>query len=318
MSAYRGKTQKDEVRDDEGRRRFHGAFTGGFSAGYFNSVGSQEGWEPATFQSSRENRAQGQTKGAQQRPEDFMDEEDGLLGRELQAQLPYDTLGEASKQLLRRQVEKEAVGSVIPAMGMVDELLAPTDVAVGKKLLQMMGWKEGVGVGSRQHRQRRKKKRKKGGGEEGGEEEEEEDEEDDFDSAALLPDHLRHDASLVQQGKIMFSRPTVGVTVLPTAKNDQYGLGFDPAKDAPEFNAFRLQQGGGGRGAGDDDRGVYRMGDVLGKGTSSRAGRRNVMGFALDEEEDDVYDSMGGGGGGGGGGEEGREEVVGKWERMSI
>jgi len=32
-----------QVRDDEGRRRFHGAFTGGFSAGYYNSVGSKEG-----------------------------------------------------------------------------------------------------------------------------------------------------------------------------------------------------------------------------------------------------------------------------------
>lgn len=32
-----------EVRDEEGRQRFHGAFTGGFSAGYFNSVGSKEG-----------------------------------------------------------------------------------------------------------------------------------------------------------------------------------------------------------------------------------------------------------------------------------
>lgn len=32
-----------QVRDDQGRRRFHGAFTGGYSAGYFNTVGSKEG-----------------------------------------------------------------------------------------------------------------------------------------------------------------------------------------------------------------------------------------------------------------------------------
>ena len=32
-----------QVRDEEGRRRFHGAFTGGFSAGYYNTVGSKEG-----------------------------------------------------------------------------------------------------------------------------------------------------------------------------------------------------------------------------------------------------------------------------------
>lgn len=33
-----------QVRDENGRQRLHGAFKGGFSAGYFNSVGSKEGW----------------------------------------------------------------------------------------------------------------------------------------------------------------------------------------------------------------------------------------------------------------------------------
>lgn len=32
-----------QVRDEKGRQRFHGAFTGGFSAGYFNTVGTKEG-----------------------------------------------------------------------------------------------------------------------------------------------------------------------------------------------------------------------------------------------------------------------------------
>lgn len=32
------------VKDEKGRyKRFHGAFTGGFSAGYFNTVSSKEG-----------------------------------------------------------------------------------------------------------------------------------------------------------------------------------------------------------------------------------------------------------------------------------
>ncbi|KAJ1925192.1 hypothetical protein IWQ60_004720 [Tieghemiomyces parasiticus] len=42
-----------EARDEQGNRRFHGAFTGGFSAGYFNTVGSKEGWAPQAFYSSR-------------------------------------------------------------------------------------------------------------------------------------------------------------------------------------------------------------------------------------------------------------------------
>ncbi|RKP11597.1 hypothetical protein BJ684DRAFT_12702 [Piptocephalis cylindrospora] len=70
---------KQEVTDEQGRRRFHGAFTGGYSAGYFNTVGSKEGWAPQSFRSSRTSRHQwkddeGERAGA--RPEDFMDEED--------------------------------------------------------------------------------------------------------------------------------------------------------------------------------------------------------------------------------------------------
>lgn len=37
------KAKEQYVTDWKGRRRFHGAFTGGFSAGYFNTVGTKEG-----------------------------------------------------------------------------------------------------------------------------------------------------------------------------------------------------------------------------------------------------------------------------------
>ena len=37
------KEKEQYVTDSQGRRRFHGAFTGGFSAGYFMTVGSKEG-----------------------------------------------------------------------------------------------------------------------------------------------------------------------------------------------------------------------------------------------------------------------------------
>ena len=68
---------EQEVRDEQGRRRLHGAFTGGFSAGYYNTVGSREGWTPQQFRSSRRD---GDRAGAAARPqqtaEDFMDDED--------------------------------------------------------------------------------------------------------------------------------------------------------------------------------------------------------------------------------------------------
>jgi G patch domain-containing protein 1 len=75
-----------EALDAEGRRRFHGAFTGGFSAGYFNTVGSAEGWAPSTFHSSRAARAAPRA----QRVEDFIDaEDDELMGGRLAASAAY-------------------------------------------------------------------------------------------------------------------------------------------------------------------------------------------------------------------------------------
>ena len=73
------------VTDEQGRQRFHGAFTGGFSAGYFNTVGSEEGFKPQTFVSSRTQRAQ----AVNQKAADYMDEADGLLGAALTANKVY-------------------------------------------------------------------------------------------------------------------------------------------------------------------------------------------------------------------------------------
>lgn len=65
-------TWKQEVTDAQGRKRLHGAFTGGYSAGYFNTVGSKEGWTPSTFVSSRTARH----KAVEKTVLDYMDDED--------------------------------------------------------------------------------------------------------------------------------------------------------------------------------------------------------------------------------------------------
>ena len=83
---------KDQiVVDKQGKRRFHGAFTGGFSAGYFNTVGSKEGWTPSTFVSSKKKKQDADTDQGFSRvqlPEDFMDDDDfsehGIAPRKLQ------------------------------------------------------------------------------------------------------------------------------------------------------------------------------------------------------------------------------------------
>lgn len=70
---------KQEAKDSLGRKRFHGAFTGGFTAGYHNTVGSKEGWTPASFKSSRGEKSSPNSSSktfSKSTILDFMDEED--------------------------------------------------------------------------------------------------------------------------------------------------------------------------------------------------------------------------------------------------
>ncbi|KAJ5904443.1 hypothetical protein N7504_006826 [Penicillium tannophilum] len=131
---------KQEVTDERGRKRLHGAFTGGFSAGYFNSVGSKEGWTPATFVSSRQNRAR-DAKPAAQRPEDFMDEED--LREQEESRNLNTTEGFAGFGSTEADATRRA--------GLMD-LLKIGGETMGVKLLKKMGWREGQGIGPKVRR----------------------------------------------------------------------------------------------------------------------------------------------------------------------
>ncbi|KAJ8102903.1 hypothetical protein POJ06DRAFT_294203 [Lipomyces tetrasporus] len=126
---------KQEARDERGRKRFHGAFTGGFSAGYFNSVGSSEGWTPSTFKSSRTARADQKVF----RPEDFMDEEDLAEQRadeRLVAAAPFSTISASSTQSISGTDVQDLLRG-----GRGGE-------SVGYELLRKMGWKPGFGIGA--------------------------------------------------------------------------------------------------------------------------------------------------------------------------
>jgi G patch domain-containing protein 1 len=135
---------KQEVTDEQGRKRFHGAFTGGYSAGYFNSVGSKEGWTPSTFVSSRTNRAKDQQGHSrqQQRPEDFMDEEDHAeaeAAKTVATRDGFDGIGETADDKIRRNA--------------LIDLMRPKGASIGTRLLQKMGWKLGQGIGPKVMRQ---------------------------------------------------------------------------------------------------------------------------------------------------------------------
>ncbi|CAN9148031.1 unnamed protein product [Alternaria alternata] len=130
---------KQTVTDEKGRRRLHGAFTGGFSAGYFNTVGSKEGWTPKTFVSSRANRNKDQPSGQAQRAEDFMDEEDlaaAAESRQLETAQNFAGIGEAG-----RANDDGLFG-----------LFVTQEETMGVKLAQKMGWRRDQGIGRKVRR----------------------------------------------------------------------------------------------------------------------------------------------------------------------
>lgn len=121
--------------DAQGRRRFHGAFTGGFSAGFFNTVGSLEGWTPAEFKSSRSDKADRKV----QRPEDYMDEEDvGEFGIAPQVVRAKDEFANKKKRK-----KKLFADGPIPGEPVLETLLSSGNETVGYLLLRNMGLKHG-------------------------------------------------------------------------------------------------------------------------------------------------------------------------------
>jgi len=132
------------VRDVNGIRRFHGAFTGGFSAGHFNTVNTPQGWYPKQFKSSRE----AKSDNNKQKPEDFMDDEDlGAFGFAAQAIKTKSSFQRGAEPSAPPQAG--AARSVIPLGGLLEQLVMPVNNTVGETLLINQGWRPGKGVGPR-------------------------------------------------------------------------------------------------------------------------------------------------------------------------
>ncbi|KAK1407403.1 hypothetical protein QVD17_39019 [Tagetes erecta] len=268
---------KQEVRDEEGRRRFHGAFSGGFSAGYFNTVGSKEGWTPQTFTSSRKNRAEIK----QQDLSNFLDEDEKaeLEGNSLGTSMQFDTFGFTAAEIARKQSEKEQNErpSAIPGPA-PDELVVPATDPIGVRLMLKMGWRRGQSIKSSKstHYDARREARKAflalGGSEDAKVE-------GDMETVAELPSD---DINQLQK-----STP---VYVL-NPKQDMYGLGYDPFKGAPEFRENKRSHLPGNRESG--HKRVIPKKD----GLFSFKPRNVAPGFGigaleeLDAEDEDVYAS---------------------------
>ncbi|KAK3598891.1 hypothetical protein CHS0354_036196 [Potamilus streckersoni] len=246
------------AKDKLGRQRFHGAFTGGFSAGYFNTVGSKEGWAPSLFVSSREKRSD----ITQLRPEDFMDEDDlgehGIAPRKL---VTADSF--SSEERKRRRVEEATAAvsdTIIPGAPAIMDLIIPEKISIGVTLLRKMGWKEGQGIGPRLSR--KKLKQQKAGMKVYGCDlrQPSSDDEEEMDDEQFLE-------------KVTFApRDSIAMTVV--AKDNLHGLGYhgiDPRSALPSSHIN-----------------LFEAPPVKGTGRKGIRGQAFGVG-AMEEDDEDIY-----------------------------
>ncbi|MCO5613509.1 hypothetical protein L7F22_067786 [Adiantum nelumboides] len=216
-----------EVYDENGRRRFHGAFTGGFSAGYYNTVGSKEGWVPQSFVSSRKSRAE----LAQQQPYDYMDDEEKAEqdSTRLVATSDYDTFALTAADLARTEAAQELKKrpSAIPGL-LPDDIIVPVSRSIGFELLRKMGWRHGRSIGPK-HMAASSDAQREGR------------------KAMLVFAQSEQHGSVMDEQESDVSLPASDAEVLSIStpiyvinpKKDRYGFGFDPYKNAPEFRERR-------------------------------------------------------------------------------
>ena len=297
--------------DAQGRRRFHGAFTGGFSAGYFNSVGSAEGWKPSSFVSSRRHRGDASTSSGvaagdapmpqqqqqqqqQRTARDFMDE-DELAEMEAKEAAALKTARGYSRNAREEEAEAEeavagagavAVGGGSRSGGGNDDsaaalaslLLSSTAAGrrrvadgVGARLLREMGWRRETFDDDEDNGD--------GGG--GGE--------SDDDGGG-------------RGGRLRLRRPLSQLAVA-----SRHGLGFDPFVGAPEFaaaaaagatssgaSALALRRGGGGGGGAGDSAAAKAKTTSAALALKARRRRGVAFGVGALEDADDEFEGVAG------------------------
>lgn len=281
------------VTDENGKRRFHGAFTGGFSAGYWNTVGSQEGWTPQSFKSSRSEKAQRQ----QQKPEDFMDEEDkgefGIAAKRLQTHADFadESAGEKPSRKRKFMQPNEILGGMMAGAVALQDLLQIKADKVAVRILKSMGWREGQGIGSRQTGKEKKKAkllnmkekylREHYGYDKKAKEEEsnEEESEDEDDAESILP------------GKTITFAPEDFDEPMPSMKMDRFGLSYSGLNRDPVLASSSSTTTSSSAGAAVQKRfNLFETFEVLDKNKKfSISGQAFGVGALEDDDDEDIY-----------------------------
>jgi G patch domain-containing protein 1 len=282
--------------------RFHGAFTGGFSAGYFNTVDTKEGWKPAT------------EKKTSQALEEFMDDQDHQeWGGPTNVRQEYNPNN-------ANTAAAAAAGAVHPSQDKTQQQQQSLDSllqiishpTVGPRLLRVLGWRSGGTVFVPQ------------------------DDDDHHHAAAAAATTTTNDDD--EEARVVLSKKKLRQIQLrnsksirlPPPKLDECGLGFEPHLDAPEFRQYkeRRQQLARERARGGPDT-KYRTSHLSNNNDNNNnnnnnnddsnhnrrhnkdddndnnndnhyvsfetaedfIGKRSVGGFALRDDEDDAYDA---------------------------
>ncbi|XP_062586429.1 uncharacterized protein LOC134248028 [Saccostrea cucullata] len=240
------------------RPRFHGAFTGGFSAGYFNTVGSKDGFTPSSFSSSKDKKKEFTT----QRPEDFMDDEDftehGIAPKKFQTSESF--LSEDRKRRRDLAIKSATTDTLFGSTTALADLIIPEKLTIGVKLLRKMGWKEGQGMGPRYERKKKSSNVSKAGSQRKV-------------YGCLLPEEESEDSGDEVPENVTFAPRDVNPSKIQ-AKDNVHGIGYrglDPRKALPGSHV-----------------------NLFAAPAITKTGKRGIRGTAfgvgaLEEEDEDIY-----------------------------
>ena len=195
-----------ETRDPRGQKRLHGAFTGGFSAGYDNTCGSALSWKPS------------QDRTRKQSVEDFMDDDEleEYNKTVLTTKQQYDTFGKAAGEKMKRELARvsDRAGGVLAVPNV---MVAPVAQGIGVRLLLQMGWSRGKSAQF-----------------------------DRTEEMDRLMEHAKGVRDLSMEACKALRVSDTKLEPMPTPKMDSFGLGFDPHKGAfEEFRRKKTLSGQG-------------------------------------------------------------------------
>lgn len=213
---------KQSVYDEEGRRVLHGAFKGGWSAGYHNTVGSKEGFTPlGVITSSRTKKANIQ----KQRIEDFLDEEDledMRIGDKGGFLSPNTNFSFGTPLVVN---ENSSENTFLSSLLAHEEFIGAPTESIGYKILRNMGWRDSRAVGLNLRERNKKRKRQYGvTGITPMDKGDDDDVNNDDNNGDYVSPYFMDDVKVITFKK----------------KDDLYGVGYDPFKMAPEFRSRRL------------------------------------------------------------------------------